>query len=399
MQKKFILILLILVTSIVPSVSATRPNYLYDYAGVVDANSKAYINSYGQLIDTATTAEVVIVTLQKLPTQIVNGKNVTMTIDEAKLAYFNDIPLDGVKGIGKVGKNNGVLIIIVMETHDWAIEVGYGCEGQLTDADCGVIGRDIMTPYFKNGQYGDGLYLGMKAVGVKLGFDASITETDTTGSGTTPPVPDIIANNLGIILFGCAILVLIVILVISFNNSDEYSSDSFGTGRHGGGSSGGGGFGGGGSGGGGAGGHWNLPTGIAAFSMANEALPNHKPDGTHFCPTCKKDTEYSKVSEYDDDEIKDDGVYKDTHAKYLCLTCGVVYVVTLGSVFSESLDDYKARKQREKEEQQKEDEDEESRRRRRDEDDYYSHSSSSGGFGGGSFGGGISGGGGASGHW
>jgi uncharacterized membrane protein YgcG len=53
--------------------------------------------------------------------------------------------------------------------------------------------------------------------------------------------PNIITNNLAVILFGCAILVLIVILVISFNNSDEYSGDSFGTGRHGGGSSGGGG--------------------------------------------------------------------------------------------------------------------------------------------------------------
>jgi uncharacterized membrane protein YgcG len=174
----------------------------------------------------------------------------------------------------------------------------------------------------------------------------------------------------------------------------------------------GGGFGGGGSGGGGGGGHWNLPPivplGTATFMASNDALLHHTPDGTHFCPTCKKDTEYSKVSEYDDEEVKDDGVYTDTHAKYLCLTCGVVYAVTLASILSESLADYKARKRRENEEEQKQEEEdarrkreheeEDSRRRRRDESDYSYHSSPSS-FGGGSFGGGISGGGGATGKW
>lgn len=206
-------------------VSAIRPHYVYDNANVVDSGIEATINFYGQQIDSATTAEVVIVTLQTLP----EGKSV----EETKLYYMNDVALDGVKGIGKVGKDNGVLILLVMDTKDWAIETGYGVEGQLPDAECGRIGRDIMVPQFQQGKFGDGLYYGMKEVGRKLGFDATVVVSETTSETTTlTELPQ------WVWICGAILLVIVVISLISWaddGDGSSYSGRSHSSGHSGGG--------------------------------------------------------------------------------------------------------------------------------------------------------------------
>lgn len=59
----------------------------------------------------------------------------------------------------KVGtqKDNGVLILCAMEEHKSRIEVGYGLEARLTDALSKRIVSQTMKPYFKAGQYYEGL--------------------------------------------------------------------------------------------------------------------------------------------------------------------------------------------------------------------------------------------------
>ncbi len=60
-------------------------------------------------------------------------------------------------GIGENGKDNGVLILTSKEDREMRIEVGYGLEGALTDAQSFWIIRDVLTPAFKNGDYAGGL--------------------------------------------------------------------------------------------------------------------------------------------------------------------------------------------------------------------------------------------------
>lgn len=63
-------------------------------------------------------------------------------------------------GIGKEGKNTGVLICFVLTSRDIRIMTGVGLEGILPDARCSQIIREQMVPAFRNGAYGEGLCLG-----------------------------------------------------------------------------------------------------------------------------------------------------------------------------------------------------------------------------------------------
>ena len=63
-------------------------------------------------------------------------------------------------GIGGKGKNTGVLIVFVLDSHDIRIMTGTGIEGVLTDAKCADIIRADMVPSFKAGKYGEGICYG-----------------------------------------------------------------------------------------------------------------------------------------------------------------------------------------------------------------------------------------------
>ena len=62
-------------------------------------------------------------------------------------------------GIGKEGKNTGVLLFLAVESRDIRIMTGGGIEGILTDAICHEIIQKTAIPPLRNGDYSDGLAL------------------------------------------------------------------------------------------------------------------------------------------------------------------------------------------------------------------------------------------------
>ncbi|MEM9926458.1 MAG: TPM domain-containing protein [Cyanobacteria bacterium P01_D01_bin.50] len=74
-------------------------------------------------------------------------------------------------GIGKKGKDNGVLFLISKGDRRTEIETGYGIEGILPDAKVGNILRQQVTPQFKKGNFEDGIIAGTKALIKELGGD------------------------------------------------------------------------------------------------------------------------------------------------------------------------------------------------------------------------------------
>jgi len=60
-------------------------------------------------------------------------------------------------GIGQKGKNNGLLILVVKEPHDFWIATGYGMEGNLPDATLKRLFEEVVKPNFKQGNYYGGL--------------------------------------------------------------------------------------------------------------------------------------------------------------------------------------------------------------------------------------------------
>lgn len=60
--------------------------------------------------------------------------------------------------IGKEGKDNGVLILIVTSTREWKVEVGYGLEGVITPTFLSQVATDYVVPYLQEDDYGEGVY-------------------------------------------------------------------------------------------------------------------------------------------------------------------------------------------------------------------------------------------------
>ena len=157
-------------------------------------------------------------------------------------------------GIGQKGKNNGALLIVVPATHDVRIEVGYGLEGQLTDAQTKVIIDEFMLPAFRRGDYNAGVLAGTQAVLKVLGGITFTPEEQTSEN------QDQGQRNSGAWIFLVVLLIWFVfgrfLWPLLFLGGGR-GFGGFGGGFGGGGFGGGGFSGGGGSfGGGGASGHW-----------------------------------------------------------------------------------------------------------------------------------------------
>ncbi len=72
-------------------------------------------------------------------------------------------------GIGQKGKNTGAILIVDRDERKLRIEVGYGLEGTLTDAESDNIIRNVMAPQFKQGDYAEGINDGVDAILALLG--------------------------------------------------------------------------------------------------------------------------------------------------------------------------------------------------------------------------------------
>lgn len=153
-------------------------------------------------------------------------------------------------GIGQKDKNNGALLIVARDDRKLRIEVGYGLEDRLTDAQSSVILNQVITPAFKNGQFSQGISDGVAAILQVLGGDPLAEPAYASGQGQGS---DFMAEHPFVVLL---LFVLFVIVVAACQFYGICNASGGGGSRSGG--FGGGGFSGGGGsfGGGGASGGW-----------------------------------------------------------------------------------------------------------------------------------------------
>uniref|UniRef100_UPI001CC0CC0D TPM domain-containing protein n=1 Tax=Pseudomonas sp. A-RE-19 TaxID=2832401 RepID=UPI001CC0CC0D len=150
-------------------------------------------------------------------------------------------------GIGQKDKNNGALLIVAREERKLRIEVGYGLEDRLTDAQSSVIINQVITPAFKAGNFSKGISDGVAAMLVVLGGNP-LDEPSTVYEPRGNQESDFVARHPGLFVF----LMMLFVLTIFVGQMFGILPSGRGGGRGGsGGGFGGGGFGGGGFSGGG----------------------------------------------------------------------------------------------------------------------------------------------------
>jgi len=223
--------------------------FVSDFANILPEKANVELNALFSDLEAKTTAEIAVVTVDS-----------TSPLDIETYA----VELFQKWGIGKKGKDNGVLLLVAVKDRKVRIEVGYGLEGAIPDALSERIISTKIIPFFKKGDYVNGILNGSLAVAQLTAKEYNVKLSSLKQiQAVSPPKPaPAFAGFLKIFLmlifiFGFRFSFLF--LPLMFGGTRRRGGSWFGTGYGGsaGGFSGGfGGFGGGLSGGGGASGGW-----------------------------------------------------------------------------------------------------------------------------------------------
>ncbi|MEK7642034.1 MAG: TPM domain-containing protein [Patescibacteria group bacterium] len=146
MMKKISLITLVALLPLVTFayVSPGKPTGLVnDFARVLTAEESQTIGAKLTALDQQTGVEVAVVTVS------------TVGTDETIESYAEKLFQEW--GIGDAEKDTGLLLLIAVDDRQMRIETGYGIEGAVTDIQSGNIIRNVLTPAFREGKYGEGI--------------------------------------------------------------------------------------------------------------------------------------------------------------------------------------------------------------------------------------------------
>lgn len=153
----------------VPNVQiADRNNLVSNPDNILSASAVDSINSILVPMRSKGVAEIAVVVLDR--------------IDEGEDSYFFAHNLFNEWGVGKKGKDNGVVIYVNKQLRDIQIEVGYGLEGTLPDAVCKRIISQTIAPELKKGNWDKGLEAGVGTMCGILNGDTSLLAADNEQS-------------------------------------------------------------------------------------------------------------------------------------------------------------------------------------------------------------------------
>ena len=130
---------------------ADRNNHVSNPDGIIRPDDVARINHLLRTLEDSLGIEVAVVAVESI------GDNDARMFATDLFQHW---------GIGKKGKDNGLLIQLVTEPRQRSVvfETGYGIEGVLPDAICKRLQQRYMLPDFKAGEYSAGMLKGVAAV-------------------------------------------------------------------------------------------------------------------------------------------------------------------------------------------------------------------------------------------
>jgi uncharacterized protein len=163
-MKSFFLLCLVLL-GVTLNAAPTFPELtgrVVDQAGLLTPDQEKSLSDLSQTIEDKTTAQVVVVTLSSLE-----------GYDSADYGY----QLGRYWKIGQKGKDNGVLILLAPNEHKVRIEVGYGLEGEITDAQANELIQSQMLPHLKEHDAYGGINATMEAIKTVLSAESQPTIT------------------------------------------------------------------------------------------------------------------------------------------------------------------------------------------------------------------------------
>ena len=137
--------------------------YITDQAGVLNDSALSTINAQLEQFEKETSNQIVVAIYPSLPPDAELYQYCTNTAQSW--------------GVGQKGKDNGIVLFIFTNDRKLYIAVGTGLQGAVTDALSKNIQTQVISPYFRQGDYAGGIQAGLDAL-----IAASKGEYKGTGS-------------------------------------------------------------------------------------------------------------------------------------------------------------------------------------------------------------------------
>ncbi len=147
--------------------SKLKPHgYVNDFAGVLDAPGAQRLEAYCTQLQAATGAQLAVVLVPSLEDE---------PIEDVSNRLFHEW------GIGKKGKDDGILLLLSIKDRKQRAEIGFGLEGDIPDAYAGQILRGIR-PILAQGNYSGALLAAAQQFGSRIAQQMGVQ----LGSGPPP---------------------------------------------------------------------------------------------------------------------------------------------------------------------------------------------------------------------
>lgn len=164
----FILISILLFVSNYSSAVVARADlpmpsrFVEDYANVINDSDEQSLNGILQELEQKTGAQYIVLTVETT-----GG----MPIEQFAIELAEKWKL------GQKGKDNGMLFVLAKNDRRYRFEVGYGLEGFITDQYCGRVGREVLVPYLKQGDFSRGIYQANLQIVQRIAAQSGVTLT------------------------------------------------------------------------------------------------------------------------------------------------------------------------------------------------------------------------------
>lgn len=183
------------INQIKPIKTSTSNSYVSNQDNILSEKTYTILNQKLDSLEKATTAQVTVIALKN--TGQTDAREVSMEI-------FNKW------NVGQKESNNGLVLVLIVDRREVFIRTGYGLEGAITDAKSTQIINTIMGPYFKKGDWDNGMIAGIDEIN-RLIIEEYITE------GFAVKEPKTLADFLPYIYMYLGLS--LILLVIAFANT------------------------------------------------------------------------------------------------------------------------------------------------------------------------------------
>ena len=120
-----------------------------DTAGMIPAETAQRIEAKLAALEESTGAQMAVLTIPSLEGEVLEQYALEVAETWA---------------LGRAEQDDGLLLLVARDDRKMRLEVGYGLEGRLTDAQSGRILNNILRPAFRQGDFGGGIEAGVDAV-------------------------------------------------------------------------------------------------------------------------------------------------------------------------------------------------------------------------------------------